>query len=132
MTLSEFIPRVLGFAEKTEKQLDGLAKAQADAVELKAANAKLQTSLTEAQGQVATITIEVDAARATIAQQASEITTLKASVETEKRRANEVIASQGLDPSRLPSGSVTTPTGTQKPKTVTEECIAAKKATLPQ
>lgn len=130
MQLTEFIPRILGFAEKTEKQLDSLAKVQADNADLKAANVALQSRLTTTEARVASVTVEVDAAKATIATQAAEIVTLKAAVETEKRRANDVIAGQGLDPGKLPSTSPNPPTGIQKPKNITEECLAERKATI--
>lgn len=131
MQLPAFIARLVGFADKAEAQLDALAKAQAEILPVKTELATVKAELETARADNELLRASVKDASAKLTQQAAEIATLKTSVETEQKRANDVIASQGLSLESLPKSSPaikpTSATGNKK-QTLTEECIAAKQA----
>lgn len=132
MQLPAFITRVLGFAEKTETHLAALvvhqtetATLRTEVASLRAENASLTSNLALAKSNAeAALAIET----AKVNEQAAEIVTLKASVETEKRKATDLIASQGLPADRLPTASPSdSPGSAEKPRNATEECLAANR-----
>src|SRR5687767_9833798 len=74
---------------KIEQIEADLSTARQSIVSLTAQNSELTAKLEKAQN-------EVNAG-------ATQITTLKAEVETEKKRANETLAKMGIDPDKIPS-----------------------------
>jgi hypothetical protein len=98
MQLPEFISKALAFFQKAEANLTAeqeLVKAKARVIELEAGASASTAKVTELQGQ---LTI----ANTTITAKDTEITTLKAEVEKEKKRANGVIAGQGIAADAVP------------------------------
>lgn len=104
MQLPAFITRALSFFDSAETKLEKLTAAQGELTELRARVTELTNKANASESRVATLTGENAKLQETVTAQASEIATLKASVETEKRKSTEVIASQGLPADRIPSG----------------------------
>jgi septal ring factor EnvC (AmiA/AmiB activator) len=111
MQLPDFIKRMLGFAEKVEANLTA-------STELTAAKARV----TELEGQVKTANDKIKEHETTIAANTAKISELEASgkakdtqisdltgqVATEKKRANETLAAQGLSPENIPAAETAT------------------------
>jgi len=81
---------------------EGQGSAQAQIGQLKSLTQNLQGLLATAQKSIAEFTAQADV-------RAQELTKLKAELESEKTKANNVLASQGLSPAQLPALDATNP-----------------------
>ena len=108
MQLPSFIARMIGFADKAESHFNAetkLAEALTRISTLEAEISSLKAAAEEHAGQVTDLTTRLTAAQAESTAQAVAITTIEASLETEKRRTVETLAAQGLSPDSLPASS---------------------------
>ena len=131
MQLPAFIARILGFAEKAEAQLDAIAKANTDTVDLRAQVAKLTSERASAEAQFSKALLDEQAknaeATASILAKDAEITALKSGVEKEKNRANEVISGQGLPAEQLPTAIPSMDNQESKTTNWTHRAVAANR-----
>jgi len=133
MQLPIFIATAVSFFSNAEKQLDALAKSQTESASLRAEIASLKEKIAATESSASAVVSELatlkTAHAADAAAKAIEIEALKASVLAEQKRANDVIAGQGLPLSNLPSSAPASHSAEPATGSLTEQCIAAKKKT---
>lgn len=133
MQLPTFIASAVSFFANTEKQLDALAKSQTETQSLRAEIVSLKEKIAATESGASAVVSELaelkTAHAADVAAKASEIEALKASILVEQKRANDVIAGQGLPLSSLPSSAPASHSAEPATGSLTEQCIAAKKKT---
>lgn len=105
MQLPAFISRLSLFADKAEGQLDAIAKATKDADLLRDQVKVLTADAEQYRSLEAAATAQIEKLTADNAALAKQITELSSAVETEKRRASEVISAQGLPIGKIPAAS---------------------------
>lgn len=132
MQLPAFISSAVSFFASAESKLDAIAKYQSEASDLKAQVAKLTGEAEAREAKFTSDAAEFEAfkteAKKTQDAHAAEVAELTSKITAESRKANEVIAGQGLPLSELPSAS---PAYTaSKPMTLTEQCLAANRKNL--
>jgi hypothetical protein len=130
MQLPEFVNKMLGFAEKTEKHFvatDLLTAATAKITALESEIVTLRAASSDFTVQITALTENVSTAKAAVAAKDVELKNVQAELATAKGTANAVIASQGLAADQLPPLEPRA-TGDIDPKTLTltERCLAAK------
>ena len=128
LSLPDFIKEAVGWFRATDNKLDALAKAGAEADMLRASIAQLTAQNDALSKQHSELVKSYQGEVLSAASLAKEVETLKASVESERKRANEVIAGQGLPADSIPSASPASRTETPKNLTLTEQCLAEKRA----
>ena len=122
MQLPAFISSAVSFFASAESKLDAIAKYQSEAADLHAQIVKLTA---ESDERAAKLTELAEAAKAAGDANAAVVAELTAKVAAESRKANDVIAGQGLPLSALPEAA---PADTaSKPMTLTEQCLAANR-----
>jgi septal ring factor EnvC (AmiA/AmiB activator) len=136
LSLPDFIKRMVGFADTVQPILEATASAELSAAKIRIA--ALETELTEAQARQSSFDVtikdlntKVAAAAAQIQSDADTIKNLRAELDTARLKAENVIASQGLPPERLPALLPTGGSDTSKAKT-DEQLLAELAAIAPE
>ena len=126
MHLPAFIAKAISFFDSAESKLDALSKYQSEAADLHTQIAKLTAESDERAARLVELS---EAAKAAGEANAAVVADLKAQIAAESRKANDVIAGQGIPAANLPA---LTPSNADASKnlTLTEQCLAAKKKTL--
>lgn len=108
MKLPDFITRALSFFDKAETQF------QTKISELEKANqalsgsvAKLEATIKELNGTIAERDASIKDLNGEVAAHEATIKGLQGNVQTEKSKANIVIANQGIDPNQVPAAETT-------------------------
>jgi len=126
MSLTEQISSLLGFSSRAEATLKSIADAQAESSKFSAQVAELTGRVSKLDADLVAANTALSAASDTNAALTAKIADLESKVSAESKRANEVIASQSLDPGKLPAVSPAASVPSN-PQTLTERCLAANK-----
>lgn len=106
--------RIIGFADKSEANLTALAllaTATARIATLETELTALKATSADGAVTITNLTAQIATAEAATLAKASEITTLQGQLEAEKRRAEGVIAGQGLATDLIPAAALNTNAG---------------------
>jgi len=125
MSLTDQISSLLGFSSRAEAQLKSIADAQAKSSELAAQVSDLTAKASKLETDLA-------AANTTNAALTAKIADLEAKVTAEGKRANEVLASQGIDPNKLPETTPAAAAEPGKPKVSAKQQYVALLASNPR
>jgi len=130
MHLPAFIAKAISFFDSAESKLDALSKSQSEITDLRAQIAALKekaASFDAEKGALAAQIAELQASAKTASDaHAKELADLNAKLTTESRKANDVIAGQGIPAENIPPLAPDN-ANASKNLTLTEQCLAAKK-----
>jgi len=133
MHLPAFIAKAISFFDSAESKLDALSKSQSEITDLRAQVSALSEKASGFEAERNALAKEVDDlndfAKTTSEAHANEIAGLNAKLTAESRKANDVIAGQGIPAENIPPLAPDN-AGASKNLTLTEQCLAAKKKTL--
>ena len=130
MSLTDQIAKILGYQDRIEASIKQIADAQAESGKFSAQVAELTGRVSKLDADLVASNTALSAASTTNAEQAARISELESKVADESKRANEVIASQSLDPGKLPAVSPAATSIASKPQTITEKCLAANQKSI--
>jgi len=131
MQLPAFITSAVNFFASAESKLDALAKSQTESAGLRAEISSLKEKVAATESSASAVVSELADAKTALAAattaHAAEVAALKASISAEQKRANDVIAGQGLPLANIPDSAPAAHFATPSDGSLTEQCIAAKK-----
>jgi hypothetical protein len=107
MQLPEFISKALAFFQKAEANLTAEQELGKARLELKTVSDKATADIAALNSTIKDLQATVTTHETSIKAKDTIITTLKAAVETEKKKANAVIAGQGVPADAVPEATAT-------------------------
>jgi len=130
MHLPAFIAKAISFFDSAESKLDALSKSQSEIADLRARISALQETASDFEVKNNALIEQLDdlkaSAKTASDAHAKELADLNAKIATESRKANDVIAGQGIPAENIPPLAPDN-ADSSKNMTLTEQCLAAKK-----